>query len=65
MKRVRFRPWKCPDCGMTERKEPHRRLAHHMEAAHGKRWSDERGEYVLMDKKEAEKFPVDTGSEDR
>ena len=22
--------WKCPDCGMTERKEPHNRLKDHM-----------------------------------
>lgn len=33
--------WKCRDCGMTSRKEPHNRLSDHMEIAHGKRWSEE------------------------
>lgn len=44
-RRLRF-DWKCPDCGMTQRKEPHRKLADHMEAAHGKRWSDEAQRYL-------------------
>ena len=31
--------WKCPHCGMTQRKEPHRTLRHHMEQTHGY-WND-------------------------
>jgi len=33
--------WKCSDCGMTSRKEPHKTLSDHMEIAHRKRWSEE------------------------
>jgi hypothetical protein len=32
--------WKCRDCGMTSRKEPHNTLSDHMEIAHGKRWCE-------------------------
>jgi cation transport regulator ChaB len=38
--------WKCPICKMHQRKEPHRRLNHHMMAAHDMVWSEVRNEYV-------------------
>lgn len=38
--------WKCRDCGMTSSKEPHRRLEDHMDAAHGKVWSDRDNAYI-------------------
>lgn len=39
------RYWKCRDCGMTERKEPHLQLSDHMQRYHGKTWSEARGMY--------------------
>lgn len=37
--------WKCQDCGMTSRREPHRRLCDHMESSHGKAWDEQASEY--------------------
>ena len=49
--------WKCGQCGMTSRKEPHRRLADHMHAEHGMLWSDSENAFVpqLVQYKTAEK----------
>ena len=38
--------WKCGQCGMTSRKEPHRRLADHMHAEHGMVWCDKQNAFV-------------------
>lgn len=40
--------WKCRDCGMTSRKEPHRRLSDHMLLAHSKVWSEDERAYVAL-----------------
>jgi hypothetical protein len=46
---MRFRKltWKCAICGMTDRREPHRRLSDHMEVIHGQVWCDKLQKYVL------------------
>ncbi len=38
--------WKCQDCGMTERKEPHLRLSDHMVRTHDKKWNAVEQRYV-------------------
>ena len=40
--------WKCRDCGITSRKEPHRRLSDHMMVVHDKVWSDDVNAYVTL-----------------
>lgn len=37
---MRKRYWRCPFCGMTERKEPHRTLVDHTYAVHRLEWSE-------------------------
>lgn len=53
--------WKCRDCGMTSRKEPHRRLQDHMHLTHGKVWSDAQNQYVVKANDENESRLVDRG----
>lgn len=44
--------WKCPVCGMHQRKEPHRRLADHMAAAHNlEPCEDQPGRWVTRQQK--------------
>lgn len=45
---MRFRKltWKCAICGMTDRREPHRRLSDHMEVIHGQVWCEKLQKYV-------------------
>ena len=50
--------WKCRDCGMTSRKEPHRRLSDHMSAVHNKVWSDDASAYVKLPELTAEERDV-------
>ena len=38
--------WKCADCGITQRKEPHRKLADHMLEAHEKTWDELSNTYI-------------------
>lgn len=40
--------WKCPDCGMTSRKDPRHSLSGHMYQQHGKSWDNARNAYTTQ-----------------